>query len=101
MRWNETVVLLGNPERHQDDAGIWHEGEPKRTEVFCNRYNRGFDETNDPDVGLRQVAEVQVRRESYADQQRALLGGVEYDVTGVSGGGEFLRLLLERRISNV
>lgn len=100
MRWNETVTFLGNAERYQDAAGVWHGGEPDRSEVFCNRYNRGFDESTDPDVGLREVAEVQVRKEDYSDQPRAELGGREYDVAGVSGSGEFLRVLLERRISN-
>ena len=100
MFWNEMVTFLGNPERYQDAAGVWHEGEPEKSEVYCNRYNRGLDESTDPDVGLREVAEVQVHKDDYSDQPRAELGGREYDVTGVSGSGEFVRVLLERRISN-
>lgn len=101
-RWNKTCVLLGNGNKYQDDSGRWHEGEQVESKVYCNQYTRGFDEKSDPDVGLRDIGELQIRSVDYRDQLRLRFNGKEYDITAVTetGHGEFMRLQIERVISN-
>lgn len=101
MRWNSCATLLGNPEKVQNPDGTWTDGEETRTEVFCNRYRAGLDESSNPDTGLMEIAEIQIRACDYSDQPKVELGGKEYQVTYVNDSGEFARLTLRRMISNV
>lgn len=101
MRWNEVCTLVGNPRRYQDLAGAWHEGEPERRRVYCNRYSVSLDSWSTAiDAGLRPEAEIQLRACDYLGEPEVELGGVEYDVGRVSGGGDFVRLTLERHVTN-
>ena len=101
MRWNDTCTLVGSPNRYQDEAGAWHEGEPAKREVFCNRYSVGADAwATSLDAGLRADAEVQLRACEYAREQTVVFDGVEYDVERVVGKGDFVRLQLGRHVSN-
>jgi len=100
MRWNSDAYLIGSPEPVQRPDGSWDQGEPERTHVFCNRFSRGFDTTSDPDVGLMDRGEIQVRSIEYRDQQRVEVDGTEYFVTDVTDSGEFTRLRIERKIGS-
>ena len=103
MRWNSTAVLVGNPNRTQGADGSWVEGEPERTEVFCNRRSAGTQDTSTPDVGLAERAEIEVRISDYSDQPRVELDGKLFDVKDVYvvASGEFARITLDRGIANV
>ena len=100
MRWNAYAVLIADPEPVQNPDGSWSDGEVVRTGVFCNRFSRGLDETSDPDVGLMERGQIQLRSIEYSDQPRVEVDGKEFDVTDVTDSGEFTRLLIERRIGS-
>lgn len=99
-RWNDTVTLVSLPDAYQDSMGAWHEGEPEETEVFCNQYSAGLSDTTDPDRGLTDVAEVQLRNEDYADQTKAVYHGREYSVASVTRSATFCRIRLERGVAD-
>jgi hypothetical protein len=108
MRWNETITLLSDPEKYQDAAGSWHEGERAKTTVFCNPRRLGMETILNTyfrdrvaDFGLRASAEVEVRSADYGGQDQAVYRGDEMEVTSVSGGGETVVLTLSRRLANV
>lgn len=101
MRWNEVCTLVGNPNRYQDQSGAWHEGEPARVQVFCNRYTVGADSwATSVDAGLRPEGELQLRACDYRGEPEVVLDGTEYDVGRVSVSGDFVRLTLERHVTN-
>lgn len=100
MRWNSVAVLVANTNRYQDETGAYHEGEPVRTQVFCNRYNRGFTDTLAPDMGLTEVAEIQVRAGEYSGEPRVELDGNVYEVEEVTSSGDFARIRLRRVIGS-
>ena len=103
MRWNTVATLVGNPNRVQSPDGSWSEGEPERTQVFCNRRSAGSQDTSTPDVGLMERAEIDVRSVDYTGQPRVELDGKLFDVKDVYvvASGEFARITLDRGIANV
>lgn len=100
-RWNDTVTLVSLPGSYQDSMGAWHDGEPVKSEVYCNQFSAGLSDSSNPDTGLVDVAEVQVRNEDYDDQPKAVYHGLEYQVSSVTRSGTFCRVRLERRLANV
>lgn len=115
MRWNATVTLHGNPERYQDEAGYWHEGELEERTVFCNvmKYGSIFMgnlRSNDVrmlnnnlkvDLGQMPEMQIQVRSEDYLGEPLATLDGTEYEVIYRTLAGELSILGLVKRIGNV
>ena len=103
MLWNKTAYLLGNDNKVQMPDGSWKPGEPVRTKVYCNRRSAGAQDTSTPDTGLMERAEIELRASAYSDQPRVELDGKVFDVKDVYvvASGEFVRLTLDRGISNV
>ena len=98
-RWNSTATLIAVT------ASFDSEGNPSEstseTDVFCNVRRVGAEAYMAArSAGLHADAEVEVRSADYAGQQRALIGGREYEIEGVRGTGEFAVLTLAKRLSN-
>lgn len=103
MFWNKTCYLLGNGNATQLEDGSWSVGEPIRTKVYCNWRSAGAQDTSTPDVGLMERGEVEFRANAYKGENRVEIDGKVYDVKDlyVVASGEFVRLTLDRGISNV
>lgn len=100
-RYNDVITLLSSTERYQDEEAVWHDGEPAKKEVFCNRYSVGATTLAAySQQGLRADAQVSVRTIDYDGQTEAEFDGVRYDVAGTSSKGEFTTLTLQRRAHN-
>lgn len=101
MRWCDVASLVTAPERYQDEAGVWRQGEASEREVFVNRRSVGASEWGTSiDAGLRADAEVQMHRIDYGGEKLCRFDGVLYDVTRVVESGDFVRLVLGRRASD-
>lgn len=115
MRWNDTVTLVGNPEKYQDAEGAWHAGEPKKRTVFCNerKYGSMFMgnlRSNDVrllnnnlkvDIGQMPEVQLEIRANEYMREDRCIYHGEEYIVIYVTRAGENSILGISRRIGNV
>lgn len=100
MSRSSCVIRLIDVELEQNDEGSLI---PKKTyrEVFANRFEIGFSSwASARSAGLNPDAEFQLRSCDYEGEQMVEADGIEYDVTRVSGGGEFTRLTLTRHLSN-
>lgn len=99
--YNGVLTLLSYPDRHKDGEGVWHDGEPQRSEVFCNRHSVGATTLAAySQSGLRADAQVVVRTVDYGGQTEAEFDGAQYDVAGTSCKGDFTTLTLQRRSHN-
>lgn len=98
MRWADVVTLVSHPGMHQDETGAWHEGEPVERVVFCNRRTLGAQRRSESvDVGMRAVAEVEVRTCDYHGETEAFFEGETYDAEPTQSG-DFTYLTLGRRL---
>lgn len=108
MRWNETCVLLGAPERYQDAMGAWHHGEQSRKQVFCNARSVGAETWTNPrsrgdlhvDAGTRPDAAIQLRSVDFSGEEEVEYRGEQYDVDAVVEKGDLTVLTLVRRVTN-
>lgn len=99
MRWTDTVTLVSH-ELTQDEWGAWHEGEATEREVFCNRRTLGARRRSEAaDVGMRAVAEVEIRTCDYEGETEAVYLGETYDAEP-SVSGDFTYLTLGRRLAD-
>ena len=100
-RWTETITLISAPDAYQDAGGAWHQGKPKKTEIFCNAYSMSLTSRSAAvDMGLDAAAQVQVHAADYEGQQKCIWKGSDMEVVSVSGSGDFAVLTLGRRIGN-
>lgn len=100
MRWNDVATLVSH-DLTQDESGAWHEGDPKRVEVFCNRRSIGaYRKSSEADVGMRAEAEIEVMTCDYDGQTEVEFMGKSYDAEP-TWHGDTTYLTLGRRISDV
>ena len=113
-RWNDVITLLAAPEKYQDDAGSWHEGERVGRQVFCNPGIIGImtmaqlrsseartENTRQPvDIGLTDASMVYVRTVDYEGEDACIYRGKEMDITIVTSDGENTKLVLHRNLGN-
>lgn len=81
-------------------------GEPveteTRTDVYCNIYKMGAKTWfQAKSAGLHADSEIEIRTCEYNGQQRVELDDIEYEIERVANNGEFTRLTLKNRASNV
>lgn len=114
MRWNDTITLLAAPNKYQDEAGAFHEGERVGREIFCNPVTLGLvqmaqlrssdvrmnSSTSQLDVGLRNEHAIQVRSIDYQNEDQVIYHGEEYEVLYYSGGGEFKLITIGQRLGS-
>ena len=101
MRFNATATLCRETAT-QDSRGntVRVKGAPK--EVYANVYEIGLNSyLAAKAAGLHADAELQLRSIDYDGENIAEFNGVEYTVERVSDTGEYTRLTLARRLSNV
>lgn len=99
-RYKEVLTLVSLTTSQTDDGSLIHERQER--EVFANRYEIGaVTYVAAKSAGLRADAEFSMRSIDYAGEQIVIHNGIEYDVERVSDTGEFTRLTLARRLSNV
>lgn len=101
MRYNAIATLCAETVA-QDSAGntVVTDGEPR--EVYANVYEIGLNSyVAARAAGLHADAELQMRSADYDGENVATVDGVEYTVVRVSDTGEYTRLTLARRLSNV
>lgn len=99
MRWTDAATLISH-ETYQDEDGAWHEGEPVRTHVFCNRRSLSAARMSEAvDVGMRAEAEIEVRTCDYDGQTEVEYMGCTYDAEPY-WRGDTTYLTLGRRISD-
>lgn len=104
MRWNDVVTLVSHPDRYQDETGGWHEGEPAKRQVFCNRRKlglarRSYIANHYADIGMTPSAEVEVRTCDYDGETEVIYGGETYYAEPTESG-DFTVLTLGRRLSD-
>lgn len=84
----------------RDENGAAHEERTER-EVMANAYSVSADsELAARAQGLRLGAIVELRSCEYDGEAQCLYLGELFDIEGVSGGGEFIRLTLAKRLSD-
>lgn len=99
-RYKDILTLVSLTTNQTDDGSLVHDRQER--DVFANRYEIGAATyVAARSVGLRADAEFQIRTVDYAGEQVAVYDGKEYDVERVSDTGEFTRLTLARKLSNV
>lgn len=99
-RWNETCELVKR-EYHSDDEGVrkWRE---TRRKVFCNSYTLSTQSWATARMANYEAEEeLQVRSCDYAGEVDVVFRGRAYSVFQVMDTGDFTRLLLQRRKSDV
>lgn len=99
-RWNETCELVKR-EYYSDDEGVrkWRE---TRRKVFCNSYTLSTQSWATARMANYEAEEeLQVRSCDYQGEVDVVFRGRAYSVFQVMDTGDFTRLLLQRRKSDV
>jgi hypothetical protein len=98
-RFNSSCKLV-SVKVTRDENGAAQEERTER-EVMANVYSVSADaELAARAQGLRLRAVVQVRSCEYNGEAQAVYDGELLDIEGTSGGGEFVRLTLTRRLAD-
>lgn len=99
-RWNETCVLVKR-EYQSDDEGVrkWKE---TRKKVFCNSYTLSTQSWASARMAnYNAEEELQLRTADYEGEADVVYRGKDYSVFQVMNTGDFTRLLLQRRDSDI
>ena len=113
-RWAETVTLLSPEGRWQDKAGAWHEGDREPREVFCDVGTIGLmtmaqlrssevrvtSGDRAPEVGIREMHVLRIRRVDYGGEDQVVFRGKEMDVIAATSDGEDYKVIVRRRLGN-
>lgn len=98
---NKVAVFISKPEKYQDDAGVWHEGEVVKRTVFVNQYSLGAATRSALfDMGLSAQAEIEVVLGAYKNETEVEFEGIQYDVISTSDSAGHTRIVLGKRINN-
>ena len=98
-RFSKVVTLVRETVSYEDD-GSYSESEERR-DVFANIYSKGsYAVAQARANGLRADSEIQVRSCDYDGQQVAIMDGSAHDVESSTDHGEFVRLVLRKRLSH-
>lgn len=99
-RWNETCELVRR-EYYSDDEGVRRWRESRRT-VFCNSYTLSTQSWATARMANYEAEqELQLRSCDYGGELDVTFRGRAYSVFQVMDTGDFTRLLLQRRKSDV
>lgn len=98
---NKVATLISKPEKYQDDAGVWHEGEVVKRTVYVNQYSLGASTRSALfDMGLSAEADIEVVLGAYKGETEVEFEGKQYDVISTNDTAGHTRIVLGRRINN-
>ena len=99
MRWNETCALVAKSYA-PDSEGVPQPTDTK-TEVFCNPFSVGANTWSSMyEIGISEVAEIEVRTCDYEGQRDAYYRDKWYSVEVVTEHGDFTRLVMRHQQSD-